>query len=93
MASMLNKVVEVSSPGQFQFAVRFNDGAGGIHDCSEIVNRDGAMLTPLRNEAFFAKVHLEYGAPTWPNGYDMCPDWLRMEMEKSGELRRANAAE
>jgi hypothetical protein len=44
------------------------------------------MIAPLRDPEFFARVTLDYGAPTWPNGYDMCPDWLRMEMEKAGEL-------
>jgi len=32
-------------------------------------------------------------ATTWPNGYDMCPDWLRMEMKAAGELSEPLAAE
>lgn len=51
------------------------------------------MAIPFRDPEFFAKVRLENGAPTWPNGYDMCPDWLRMEMEAVGELSGPLAAE
>jgi hypothetical protein len=33
-------------------------------------------------------VFLDYGAPTWPNGFDIAPEWLRREMEAAGELQR-----
>jgi hypothetical protein len=44
------------------------------------------MLEPLRDEAYFARAFLESGAPTWPNGFDIAPEWLRREMEAAGEL-------
>lgn len=86
MGSMLNKVVEISAVQPFALKVRFSDGAIGLHDCTSLVASKGTMIAPLRDPDFFSRVSLEYGAPTWPNGYDMCPDWLRMEMEKAGEL-------
>jgi hypothetical protein len=45
----------------------------------------------LRDPAYFDRVFLEFGAPTWPNGFDVAPEWLRREMEKAGELTRAAA--
>ena len=91
MASMLNKVTEVSALHPFRLQVRFQDGAGGIHDCSALLERSGPMSGALHDPSFFRQVSLEYGAPTWPNGYDMCPDWLRMEMDTAGELLAAAA--
>jgi hypothetical protein len=38
---------------------------------------------PLCDPAYFARVFLEDCAPTWPNGFDMCPDWLRRETESA----------
>lgn len=70
----------------FRLQVRFQDGAGGVHDCAALLESPGPMPAPLRDPDFFAQVMLDYGAPTWPNGYDMCPDWLRLEMERAGEL-------
>ena len=89
--SLLNSVVEISVVRPFGLKVRFKDGASGVHDCSALVCRTGPMIDPLRDPAIFALARLEYGAPTWPNGYDMCPDWLRMEMQNAGELRLAAA--
>jgi hypothetical protein len=50
------------------------------------------MVEPLRDPVYFARVFLEDGAPTWPNGFDMCPDWLRREIGAAGALARMTAA-
>jgi hypothetical protein len=44
----------------------------------EIVSRDGEMVRPLKQRAFFAKVAVnpEGGHLQWPNGYDIDPDVL-----------------
>jgi hypothetical protein len=49
------------------------------------------MLEPLREESYFARVFLEFGAPAWPNGFDTAPEWLRREMAAAGELTRVAA--
>ena len=56
-----------------------------------MVNVPGPMIEPLRDAAYFSRVFLEFGAPTWPNGFDIAPEWLRREMETAGELTRAAA--
>jgi len=88
---MLAKVTSLEKLGGFRLRVRFNDGSQGVHDFAALVNEPGPMLEPLRNEAYFARVFLEFGAPTWPNGFDIAPEWLRREMEAAGELTRAPA--
>lgn len=93
MGSMLNKVIQIAVVGRCGLAVRFQDGASGVHDCAALVREDGPMIEPLRDPSYFASARLDYGAPTWPNGYDMCPDWLRMEMRAAGELSEPLAAE
>jgi hypothetical protein len=82
----VNKVVEISAVHPFRLKVRFGDGASGVHDCLALVNETGPMVEPLRDPDYFARVFLDYGAPTWPNSFDMCPDWLRMKMQRAGEL-------
>jgi hypothetical protein len=75
----------------YRLRVRFTDGSEGVHDFAALVNEPGPMLEPLRDPAYFARVFLEFGAPTWPNGFDIAPEWLRREMEKAGELTRVAA--
>lgn len=88
---MLTKVTRIEKLGGFRLGIHFNDGSRGVHDFTDLVNRGGEMRDPLRDPAYFQRVFLEFGAPTWPNGYDMAPEWLRREMETAGELTSAAA--
>jgi hypothetical protein len=88
---MLTKVTRLERLGGFRLRVNFNDGSEGIHDFTAMVNEPGPMLDPLRDETFFGRVFLEFGAPTWPNGFDIAPEWLRREMAVAGELSRVAA--
>ena len=88
---MLTKITRLERLGGFRLRVRFNDGSEGAHDFSAMVHEPGSMLEPLRQEAYFGRVFLEFGAPTWPNGFDIAPEWLRREMEAAGELTRVAA--
>ena len=82
----LTKVVELKAVAPHRLRVRFNTGQEGWHDCSLLVRDPGPMIEPLKDPAFFARVFLEFGAPTWPNGFDISPEWLRREMQTAGEL-------
>jgi hypothetical protein len=83
---MFTKVTRLERLGGFRLHVRFSNGSEGVHDFGGMVNEPGPMLTPLRDEAYFGRVFLEFGAPTWPNGFDIAPEWLRREMQAAGEL-------
>ena len=89
---MLTRVTRLEKLGDFRLRVHFNNGSCGEHDFRALVYKPGEVNVPLREPSYFARVFLEDGAPTWPNGYDMAPEWLRREMEAAGELRR-DAAE
>ena len=89
---MLTKVIEIKAIAPFAIQVTFNDGTSGVHDCAGDIGGTGPMALPLQVPAYFARVFLEFGAPTWPNGFDMAPEWLQREMRAVGELR-AIAAE
>jgi hypothetical protein len=47
----------------------------------------------LKSAEYFARVFIDDGALTWPNGYDWDPENLHREMKAAGLLRRADAAE
>ena len=83
---MMIEVTKIKCLGGYRLHVTFSDGATGEHDFSALVARDGPMGEPLRDPAYFARVFPKHGALTWPNGFDMCPDWLRREMEAAEEL-------
>jgi hypothetical protein len=82
------KVTKLKHLGGYRLHTTFSDGTAGERDFSTLVAETGPMVEPLRDCAYFARVFLEHGAPTWANGFDMCPDWLRREIEANGRLRR-----
>jgi hypothetical protein len=88
---MLTKVTRLEGLGGFRLRIRFNDGSEGVHDFTAMVREPGPTLEPLRDETYFARVFLEFGAPTWPNGFDIAPEWLRREMAAASELTRVAA--
>jgi Protein of unknown function (DUF2442) len=79
-------VVKVKPMEAFRLWVRFSDGSEGVADLSKLAARTGPMVAPLKDPAFFSRVFVEAGAPTWPNGYDYAPSALYAEMRDAGAL-------
>ena len=71
--------------------LRFTDGSEGVRDLSALIAKGGPMVEPLKDQAFFARVFVEMGAPTWPNGFDLDPIALHERMATAGELTRVAA--
>jgi hypothetical protein len=88
----LVKVVEAKALGERRLWLRFSDGRGGVRDFTDILAEGGAMVEPLRDATFFARVFVEYGVPAWPNGFDIDAIALHQEMEAAGLLSEVAAA-
>ena len=88
---MLTKITRLEKLGGHRLRLRFSDGSEGVHDFTPMVKESGPMIDPLREEAYFARVFLEFGALSWPNGFDIAPEWLRREMAAAGELTKVAA--
>jgi hypothetical protein len=88
---MLIKVKKLEIAGAQTLRLWFTDGSSGERDFADELAQAGPMAQPLRNPAFFAQAFLDYGAPTWPNGYDMAPWALHADMAREGQLHHAEA--
>ena len=75
---MIHKIIHIESNG-FELICTFGKGEVVHFDMSDIPSRKGSMVQALKDPSFFAKVFLESGAPTWPNGYDLCPEMIYRE--------------
>jgi hypothetical protein len=49
------------------------------------------MVEPLKAPDYFARAFVEMGAPTWPNGFDVDPINLYMQLRDAGALTRTAA--
>lgn len=86
-------VAEVDVAGPHALEILFSDGQSGRHDFSAVRTRQGAMVAPLADSGFFARVFVEDGVLTWPNGYDWDTAALYRAMASAGELSLSQAAE
>ena len=85
------KVVEAVPLDGVRLRVAFSDGSSGNHDFAPVLAEGGLMVEPLRDPAFFARVFVEMGVPTWPNGLALDAIKLHMDMAEAGELARTAA--
>lgn len=69
----------------------FDDDTMGVLYLGDFVNL-GPMTEPLRDPAYFARVFIEMGVPTWPNGCDVDPINARLTMAAAGTLRSVSEA-
>ena len=91
---MMIDVTDIRRLGGFKLEIEFSDGTTGVRDFQKfIADKTGPMAEPLKDPAYFARVFIEEGALTWPNGYDWDPIALHDEMKRAGLLRRVDAAE
>jgi hypothetical protein len=82
----LVKVTQVKALDGHRLWLRFSDGCEGIRDLSDVLAEGGAMVEPLRDPSMFNRVFVEYGVPTWPNGFDLDAIALHQEMKSAGLL-------
>ena len=84
-------VLRLRALPNYQLWLRFTDGSEGVRDLSDVIALGGSMIEPLKSSDYFARVFVEMGAPTWPNGFDLDPINLYMQMRDAGALTQVAA--
>lgn len=82
------KLTAVEPKEVYKLLLRFSDGSVGVVDFARYVEAGTEMTKPLRDPFFFARYFIEMGALTWPNGFDLSAESLRLRLEEAGQLRR-----
>lgn len=82
------RAVRVAALENFRLAIVFSDGTEGVLDLSSHI-KPGPVTGPLLDPAFFARVFIDGGVPTWPNGFDIDAINAHMQLEAAGALRPA----
>ncbi len=69
------RVVKVDALANYRLALTFRDGLEGVVDMKRLIFSPLAgVFAALRDEALFAQVRVETGAPLWPGEIDIAPD-------------------
>jgi hypothetical protein len=85
------KVLKIKKLGGFRLYLHFSDRTEGEWDFAGMIAEGGTMVAPLESPKYFARVFLQLGALTWPNGFDLDSIALHDEMTVAGALRRTAA--
>lgn len=85
-------VLSASALPEHKSSLRFSDGSEGVHDLGPFVAEGGEMVEPLKAAHYLARVFVEMGVPTWPNGFDLDPINLFMELRAAGALKQVAPA-
>ncbi len=67
------KLTHAKYDKHFKVLLTFSDGHEAIFDGSHLLMREGPLLEPLRDEAYFKRVFIDAGALCWPNGLELSP--------------------
>lgn len=78
--------------GPWRLKLWFTDGRAGEWDFSYLTQDPRPMLQPFKDPAWFDRVFLDFGALTWPNGFDWSPEALHADMMAAGALKFEEAA-
>jgi hypothetical protein len=79
------RLVDVAPLSDYRLSVTFRDGQQGVVDMKALIFSPSAgVFAVLRDEALFAKVRVETGAPVWPGEVDLAPDAIYDGVRASG---------
>lgn len=92
MTTELVRIRRLERLGGYRLKLWFSDGRAGEWDFSDLAGRGTPLTAAFQDPAYFARVFLEFGALTWPNGYDWSPEALHRDMDEAGVLRVESAA-
>lgn len=79
-------VLSLKALREYRLWLRFSEGSEGVRDLSDVIELDGPMVKPLERYDYFRRAFVKDGAPTWPNGFDLDPINLYMELSDAGVL-------
>lgn len=85
------EAVRVRALDGHRLEIVFDDDTTGVIDLTDFVS-SGEVTEPLRDPAYFRRVFIEMGTPTWPNGCNIDPINAQMQMRDAGMLRAVSAA-
>jgi len=74
---MLEQVIDVQVRSGYRLFLRFDDGAEGEVDISQVVPFEG-VFARLRDPEEFRRVRLDrdWGTVSWPGDLDLAPEFL-----------------
>ena len=75
---MYSEIIEFAIIKDKKIYVKFADGKSGLFDMAGYIKSD--FFKQLEKETYFRRAFLEFGVITWPNGQDISPSTIELEL-------------
>ena len=85
LGNKIAKILSINSES-YTLKLKFTDGTSGFVDLGYIFSRPKELAAEIIKGQLFEKCYIESGAIAWPNGLELCPDSLRMRLNKSKKV-------
>ena len=70
------RIIKANYLDNFKVELTFSDGKIGMFDGRRLLEGNGSLLEPLRDESFFRGFFIEAGSLNWSNGLELSPGKL-----------------
>jgi len=86
----MREITEVIPTEDYRLKIAFDDGERAIVDVKPLMKRK--VFQPLKDKSFFRQVEIDhkFGGVQWPNGPDVCIDWIEAEIEALEKQKSTN---
>lgn len=81
------KILRVSILHDRVLRLQFSDGSSGDYDVAPLIARGTQLTSALADDSYFGRFFLELGAVAWPNGFELAPGALHLQLKERGVLR------
>jgi len=94
MKKLGNKIIKIEDVNIESLAIklRFSDRSGGWISLEHLFEKPKGLTAEILKGGMFDKCFLEMGALAWPNGFELCPDALRLWFEMQHHFAKRKAA-
>ena len=83
LGNSIMRIVAVDAD-RFRVNLEYTDGFRGTADLAALFGspKGKPMVLEILRGDLFGACFVEAGALAWPNGYELCPDWLRQQIKQ-----------
>lgn len=83
----MREIAEVKPADDYRLEITFDDGTTVVANIKPRLNRPGFRM--LQDEKFFRQVEIDnkFDGVKWPNGPDICVDWIEAEICRQEPLK------
>ncbi len=81
LGNKIKKIISINEDS-YTIKIKYVDGLIINVDLSLIFKNPKNLAAEIIKGGLFTKCYIESGALAWPNGFELCPDSLRMKIKE-----------